>query len=242
MRLEKSILVVDAAPMFHDIAGLFLARTARVRHAQNGTDALQSLASAPADLVVADLHMPGMNGADFCRTLKRTPGREQVPVVMMVRDGSSQDRLQAVEAGADEMLCKPLVRDDLIQTVNRFLENGLDRKLPRLSVKLPVQLRNDLLHAHGTIYNISRGGLYLEAECELPLYSRVALEIPLSELERTISPIAEIVWQRPGRQPGTTGLGLRFTSLEGSALRSLVHFLELRRHALRTEVADPSRP
>lgn len=230
MQFERTILMVDAAPMFHDMAGLFLARTARVQHAGSGVEALECLARAPADLIVAELHLPGMTGADFCRAVKRTPGLKHLPLVMMLRDGSTFDRRQADEAGADEMLCKPLVRNELIHTVNRFLASGLDRKRPRLAVKLPVQLRNDLLNARGTVYNISSGGLYLEAECELPLHSRVALEMPLPELEQTLSAIAEVVWQRVGREPGSTGLGLRFSSLEDQTMRALLRFLDLRRN------------
>jgi two-component system cell cycle response regulator len=225
MEKSKTILVVDDVPMFRDLATLFLARTARVIQASGGEQALALLADHTPDLLIVDLHMPGMDGAELCRTVKADPKTEHLPVIMMLRGDSAADRERAIQAAADDTLTKPLARGALIETVHHFLEAGLSRGLPRVGIAAPVQLRSPLMHAWGTALNISRGGIYVEADCELEEKARLTLEILLPETTNEIAPLAEVIWSRESEDERVQEIGMRFLSIDDQALRTLDDFI-----------------
>ncbi len=228
MSSSKTILVVDDLPMFRDLVALFLARTARVLQASSGGQALAILKDQPVDLLIADLHMPDMSGASLCRQIRRQPGFDSLPILMLLRSNSPEDARIAVHAGANDMLCKPLARGKLIEAVNHFLERGLSTGLPRVDLRTPVQIRNEILHAWGTARNISRGGIAVETDCELELKSEVAVELTLPDTTLRIAPVAEVIWSRDSEDKRTTEMGLRFVSLDSIALRTLDDFISER--------------
>jgi CheY-like chemotaxis protein len=228
MRHSKTILVVDDVAMFRDLAALFLARTARVIQASSAKQALEILAAESVDLMIADLHMPDIDGAMLCSQAKRMPGYELLPVIMLLRDGCHADGVKAVRAGANDMLCKPLFRGALIEAVNHFLEEGLSRALPRVDIAAPVQLRNSILHTWGTARNISRGGISVEADCELEPKSEVAVQLVLPDTTIPFEPMAEVVWSRDTVDHRLIEMGMRFLSMDSEAMRNLEDFIAQR--------------
>ena len=228
MSRSKSILVVDDVPMFRDLTTLFLARTARVIAAASGEEALHVLETESIDLLIADLHMPGMDGAELCRRVRALPGFDALPVLMLLGAESAEDAERAVRAGANDMLCKPLARGKLIEVVNHFLERGLSSGLPRVDIETPVHLRNAYLHTWGTARNISRGGISVRAEFELEPKSEVAVEITLPDSDEPIAPVAEVVWSRECGDPRHVEMGMRFVSMDTDAIRSLDDFISER--------------
>jgi CheY-like chemotaxis protein len=225
MRRSRTIVVVDDVPMFRDLTSLFLARTARVLQAGSAEEALSLLRSESVDLLITDLHMPGMDGAELCRTVKADPELSQLPVVMLLRGGSDEDSMRAVRAGADDLLSKPLCRGLLIETVKHYLETGLSRGLPRVEITAPIQLRNELLHTWGTARNISRGGIFVEADCELEPKSEVALELVLPDTTHQITPVAQVVWKREAADHRMIELGMRFLAIDSETMHQLDDFV-----------------
>lgn len=225
MSRSKTILVVDDVPMFRDLAALFLARTAHVVQAADAEQALNCLADQSLDLVIADLHMPGMDGAELCRRVKADPETAHMPVIMLLRADRADDRERAILAGADDTLTKPLARGALIEAVHHFLESGLSRGLPRVGLTTPVQLRSQLMHAWGTAHNISRGGIYVEADCELEPKARLTLELLLPETSREIAPLAEVIWSREAEDERCQEIGMRFLSIDDQGMRTLDDFI-----------------
>jgi len=228
MSRSQTILVVDDVPMFRDLVGLFLARTARVLRASTAREALTILEKEPVDLLIADLHMPEIDGAELCRRIRHRPGFDTLPILMLLRSDSRDDAERAVRAGANDLLCKPIARDKLIEAVNHFLERGLSSGLPRVAMRAPVQLRNSILHTWATSRNISRGGISVEADCELEPKSEVAVEITLPETELRIAPLAEVIWSRESIDQRLTEMGLRFVSMDSTAIRTLDDFISER--------------
>lgn len=79
--------------------------------AHNGQDALDVLARERIDVVLLDVMMPGMDGFETCRRIKSHPATHHVPVVMVTALDQPADRVQGLEAGADDFLTKPV--DDI---------------------------------------------------------------------------------------------------------------------------------
>ncbi len=221
----KSIVVVDDVPMFRELVSLFLARTAEVRCASSAEEALGLIEARRPDLVLADLHMPGMGGDGLCRRLRDRPDLADIPLVMLLRAESVSDRSCAIRAGANDVLTKPLARTELIDSVNHFLEAGLSCGLPRVQLETPVQLSNALMNTWGTARNISRGGIAVEADCELEPKTTIRLDLNLPDTGIAIDPTAEVVWSRESPDLRSRSLGLRFLRVSEGAMRSIDDFI-----------------
>jgi len=90
--------------------------------AVDGLDGAARLKGDPADLVVSDVEMPGMDGYTLTRTIRRTRGWEQVPVVIMTSRGSEDDQRAGLDAGASAYLLKTeFDQNQLVETVRRLI-------------------------------------------------------------------------------------------------------------------------
>jgi chemotaxis protein histidine kinase CheA len=93
-----------------------------VETAVDGLDGASRLRDNPADIVISDVEMPGMSGFELTRTIRRTKGWEQVPVVIMTSLGNEDDRRMGLEAGASAYLLKgEFDQAQLVETVRRLI-------------------------------------------------------------------------------------------------------------------------
>jgi putative two-component system response regulator len=92
-----------------------------VRLAEDGTSALKMIQSAPPDLVLLDVQMPGMDGYEVCKRIKADPNLRLLPVVMITALNQVGDRVKALESGADDYMSKPVDRVELLARVRSAL-------------------------------------------------------------------------------------------------------------------------
>src|SRR6186713_1076 len=74
----------------------------------SGAEALLVVQRERPDLVLMDIRMPGRDGIEVCRQLKHEPATRLMPIVLMTGFSSAEDRIGAIEAGADDFLAKPV--------------------------------------------------------------------------------------------------------------------------------------
>ena len=107
--MSARILVVDdLAPNRKLLEARLTAEYFDVVLASSGPEALTICAAGECDIVLLDVMMPGMDGFEVCRRLKREAGTHHIPVVMVTALDQPADRLRGLEAGADDFLTKPI--------------------------------------------------------------------------------------------------------------------------------------
>jgi signal transduction histidine kinase len=78
---------------------------------------------SPPDLVLLDLQMPGIDGIEVCRRLKEAPSTRLIPVLVVTANDSKEQRLAALDIGADDFLAKPIDRVELLARVRSLLRS-----------------------------------------------------------------------------------------------------------------------
>ena len=135
--LGRSVIVVD-----DDIEDLkVLTRILRiqghrVRPISEGQLALESAWSDPPDLVILDIKLPGMNGYEVCREMKKDERFKDVPVLFLSGMGGVEDKLEAFRAGGVDYITKPFQLEEIRSRVETHL------KIRQLQVELEYKNRN----------------------------------------------------------------------------------------------------
>ena len=79
-----------------------------VHTASNGLDALEAIGMFKPDIILLDVMMPGIDGIEVCRRIKSNPETQHIPVIMVTALDQPEDRVQGLEAGADDFITKPV--------------------------------------------------------------------------------------------------------------------------------------
>lgn len=218
---ERTILIVDDAPMFLELEGLFLARSGRVVTAQSGEEALVRARRDPPDLVVVDAYMPGLSGGDVCRALHADPKLAATPIIALCSSDDAEERAALLRAGADDVLSKPIDRMALVESVQRFVRFARVQGLPRAPFHSEVRVHDGATDCVGRGRNLSRTGIFVELPKELHPASEVTLVFALPEDGTPVQPTAEVVWLEHEPDGAPSGAGLRFLALDGRSARSI---------------------
>lgn len=160
--MNELILVVDDEPKIVRLARDYLEQSGfRVLPADDGPAALAAARHEKPDLIVLDLNLPGLDGLDVCRALRR---ESNVPIIMLTARAEEMDRLIGLELGADDYIVKPFSPRELVARVRAVLRRaqgevqtpGLIRA-GDLAIDLPghrVTLRGEAVHLTRIEFNL----------------------------------------------------------------------------------------
>ena len=116
---KKRILVVDDEPQITRVLRTALTGSGyEVRTADDGHSGLRSAREWQPDLVITDISMPNMNGIELCRQLR---AESTLPIIVLSVKGEEKTKVEALDAGADDYVTKPIGMDELLARVRRNL-------------------------------------------------------------------------------------------------------------------------
>jgi two-component system, OmpR family, alkaline phosphatase synthesis response regulator PhoP len=129
MSHEKILIVEDEEEIRELVAYNLVKQGYRVIPAETGEEGLRLVRSEVPDLIVLDLMLPGVDGLEVCRTLKRNPETEAIPLVMLTAKGEESDIVTGLELGADDYLTKPFSPRVLTARIRAVLRRKSDEPL-----------------------------------------------------------------------------------------------------------------
>jgi len=113
-----TILVVEDTLSEMELMSLYLRQGGyTVISAMNAKEALDRAIEQKPDVIVTDIVMPGMSGFELCRSLKKHPVTEKVPIVICTSKNQQIDRLWGMKQGAAAYLTKPFTQEQLVRAV-----------------------------------------------------------------------------------------------------------------------------
>ncbi|HQW87180.1 MAG TPA: response regulator transcription factor [Flavobacteriales bacterium] len=155
-----------------------------VLNAYDGPTGRQLALQEPVDLVLMDVVMPGMNGIDTCKAIRKAGGR--MPILMLTALGTTDDKVNGLDAGADDYLVKPFEFKELLARVRSLTRRG--------SV---TNAQAEQLEYGGLLLDLARKEAVREGR-RIPLTAKefALLEYLMRNAERVVSraQISERVW------------------------------------------------
>jgi two-component system alkaline phosphatase synthesis response regulator PhoP len=155
--MNELILVVDDEPKITRLARDYLEKSGfRVLTAGDGPTALASARHDRPDLVVLDLNLPGMDGLDVCRSLRR---QSAVPIIMLTARVEEMDRLIGLELGADDYITKPFSPRELVARVRAVLRRAQGAIQPSALIRagdLEIDLDGHRVNRDGEALQLTR--------------------------------------------------------------------------------------
>ncbi|HQO23682.1 MAG TPA: response regulator transcription factor [Spirochaetota bacterium] len=119
---RERIFIVEDEEDIQELISLSLVKNSfSVKSFGNGEDFLSFLENDDCDLILLDLMLPGMDGLEICKKLKKTPRTENIPVIMLTAKGEESDIITGLELGADDYIIKPFSPKVLVARVKAVL-------------------------------------------------------------------------------------------------------------------------
>jgi two-component system, OmpR family, KDP operon response regulator KdpE len=116
---SATILIVDDEPQIRRVLRTTLSSHGyTVIEAKSGDEALEQIRKEPADLILLDVNMPGISGLETCREIR---SHGDVPIIMLTVRNSERDKVQALDAGADDYVVKPFGSEELMARIRAAL-------------------------------------------------------------------------------------------------------------------------
>lgn len=141
---KEKIFVVDDEEDILDLVDYYLNKEGfQTKRFTSGEDILQALRKQVPDLILLDLMLPGVDGLEVCRMLKRDSDYSDIPVIMITAKGDEADIVSGLELGADDYIVKPFSGKVLLARIKAVLRRNESKLSNEDDI---IQIHNLLIH------------------------------------------------------------------------------------------------
>jgi putative two-component system response regulator len=186
----------------------------RIVVARDGAEAVDIFIRKPTDLVLLDVKMPHLTGFEVCRKIKGNPDTRLIPVVLVSGSINANDRIVAIECGADDYLNKPIRKDEFIARIRsllrikQFTDDLETAERVLFSLALSIEAKDPYTEGHCA--RLSKYSVDLAAALGLPEEERSALRKAAVVHDIGKVAVPELILLKPG---GLTDEELRIMAL-----------------------------
>jgi len=187
--MKKILIIEDDRTIVEALADTFQFHDFEVMTAANGKDGYHLFAEQKPDLIILDIMLPGLDGYDICKKIRKEDQR--IPIIMLTAKSQESDKLLGFELGADDYVTKPFSIKELVARVKAVLKrsvqgnhNSKDQKgdLVKLG-RAMINFKNFTITREGIEYTLS------PKECEI---LKLLVEHPGEVIDR--NRIIDVVW------------------------------------------------
>ena len=125
VKIKQKVLVVDDEENIRMLVKFNLEKAGyEVLEASDGNKAIETAVNSTPDIVILDLMLPGIDGLEVCRNLKRHPRTAALPIIMLTAKSDEIDRVIGLELGADDYMTKPFSQSELVARIKAVLRRS----------------------------------------------------------------------------------------------------------------------
>ncbi|MGM0875729.1 MAG: response regulator transcription factor [Bacillota bacterium] len=136
MNKQVKVLVIEDDPYICELITLYAEKSGYiVSNANDGITGLEMYYNSPPDLVILDIMLPGMDGWEVCKEIRRL---DKTPIIMLTGKGESYDKLKGFNLGTDDYLVKPFDPNELIARIKAVLRRANPMLHANEIIELPL--------------------------------------------------------------------------------------------------------
>ena len=119
--MSIALIVEDSLTEQQELAEFLSQSGFDILIASSTEEALEKISTRQPDAIVLDVILPGRSGFELCRQLKSNPQTTKIPIVLCSTKATELDKFWGLKQGADAYLTKPVVREELVQTIQKLV-------------------------------------------------------------------------------------------------------------------------
>lgn len=221
---KVTVLIADDLKFFLEVEKTYLLRGGfNVLAADSGEKAIQLAVQHHPNLILLDLEMPKMDGAEACARMRQEASLVSTPIIIMSASGSPEVRDQCLKAGCTEFIIKPKKPEELLGVVARIL-TVKQRGAERITVVFNVTGSAGEKEVVGRAKDLSATGLMLETTTQLQVGARLKLQFFLPKTKSSLTVEGEVARVSPGADEAQE-IGVRFVNLSQSDQEQLQEYV-----------------
>lgn len=159
--MKQRILIIDDSDFTAILLEGLLGDDYEVEYCTDGESGVAAAVKSPPNLILMDVEMPGMDGYEACRLLRRTPATERLPIIFISAHTEAADRLAGYEAGGEDYITKPFDAAELSRKIEVVLRSHQHNQA------LAAQLDEATSTARAAISNVGDVGIIMRFLSEL---------------------------------------------------------------------------
>ena len=198
---KKILLVEDEDHLAIVLKTFFEKKNFNIEVVKDGEDALFQADNFKPDVVLLDWMLPNMSGLEICRQIRTTKGIKKTPIIFLTAKGEEEDKLRALDTGADDYITKPFSQLELLARINALLRRSNPSSLDdELKYK-------DTITMNLKTYRVKRDGSYVKLNPKEFDLLRLFMENPGKVFSR--DQLLDKIWGNINVEPRTVDVHIR---------------------------------